>query len=212
MLSDKEQGESVVSYIDGKRIWEVKKIYDSIEFNNDSSSLGYGIDVYQESINKTFREYLVNFDYLTRTLNSYGFALLTADEAKKINLPNATGMFEELYNSMRKEIKYESKSSRRKNTQLSVGVALELADSPEQQKISFLNRYFVYRKINHVNSEQITDIIMDKSPMQLKLEDTETEEAEAVAKAVVKRKKKPRKLLRKFKLKLPPKANVDDET
>ena len=50
------------------KMWDIKKLYDNEEFLDDESSLGYKIDVYQESINKTFSEYLVNFDYLTQHL------------------------------------------------------------------------------------------------------------------------------------------------
>ena len=35
-------------------------------------SLGYAIGVYQESINKTFKEYLVNFNYFVRMMENYG--------------------------------------------------------------------------------------------------------------------------------------------
>ena len=52
------------------------------------ASLGYAIDVFQESIGKTFREYLVNFEYLDRVMTNYGFARLTADEAKDLGPPS----------------------------------------------------------------------------------------------------------------------------
>ena len=55
---------------DGKKMWEVTKRYDRKMFKSDSTSLGYAIDVYQESINKTFREFLVNFDYLDRMMDT----------------------------------------------------------------------------------------------------------------------------------------------
>ena len=60
-----------------------KIAYDNDEFQDNIDSLGYGINVFQESINKTFREYLVNYDYLTRLLENYGFILLT-DEASPV--------------------------------------------------------------------------------------------------------------------------------
>ena len=41
---------------DGNRtMWEVTKRYDNQDFRPDASSVGYPIDVYQMSINKTFR-------------------------------------------------------------------------------------------------------------------------------------------------------------
>jgi len=56
--------------------------------------LGYAIDIYQETINKTFREYLVNFNYLNRILENYGFVKLTSDELKELGLNNSVGSFE----------------------------------------------------------------------------------------------------------------------
>ena len=47
-------------------------------FNDDSSSLGYGIDVYQKSIGNSFLEYLVNGEYFIRVMEQYGFKLDSA--------------------------------------------------------------------------------------------------------------------------------------
>ena len=45
-----------------KKLWEIMKRYDNLSdgFKDDISCLGLQIDVYQESINKVFPEYLVN--------------------------------------------------------------------------------------------------------------------------------------------------------
>ena len=40
------------------KIYEVIKQYETSKFNDDENSVGLAIDVYQESINKTFREYV----------------------------------------------------------------------------------------------------------------------------------------------------------
>ena len=40
----------------GRKVWEVTKRYDRDEFPDDSSSVGYAIDVYQETINKVFTD------------------------------------------------------------------------------------------------------------------------------------------------------------
>ena len=211
-LADKEQGESLSTYIDEKKIWDLKKVYDSDEFNDDLSCLGYGIDVYQESINKTFREYLVNFDYLTQLLDNYGFELMTTTEAKEMKLPNATGMFEELYRTMKDEIKRETSSRRKNKTQLIVGSALDMTDSLGQQQISFLNRYFVYKKIRNVQSEQITSILMNKLPMETKAEELETHTAVDVATKDIKKIRRARKLSHKIKLKEVVTDAMPDET
>ena len=41
-------------------MWEITKKYTSTQFENNETSVGYAINVYQESINKVFPEYLVN--------------------------------------------------------------------------------------------------------------------------------------------------------
>ena len=57
------------------KLWSIQKEYDSDTFENNETSVGYAINVYQESINKAFREYLVNFTYLTHLMENYGFRL-----------------------------------------------------------------------------------------------------------------------------------------
>ena len=72
-LENKKIGEGIFVMHRKQKIWEIKKQYSQTTFENNASSLGYKIDVYQESINKVFSEYLVNYDYLTRLLENYGF-------------------------------------------------------------------------------------------------------------------------------------------
>jgi len=59
--------------IDDKRVWEVEKVYGEIELKEDASSLGLGINVYQRSFAKTFKEYLVHFGYLEQLMEKFGF-------------------------------------------------------------------------------------------------------------------------------------------
>ena len=67
-LSKKEIKEGISLFKNDNKIWEIIKQYSNTDFNNDESSVGYAIDVYQETIGKMFREYLVNFTYLTRLM------------------------------------------------------------------------------------------------------------------------------------------------
>ena len=55
--------------------------------------MGYAIDVYQDTINKTFREYLVNYKYLTLMMERYGFRLLNADELDSVGFSKSIGSF-----------------------------------------------------------------------------------------------------------------------
>jgi hypothetical protein len=146
-LDKYKKGESVQIVQDGVKVWEVTKQYDETYFNDDSSSIGYKIDVYQDSINKTFSEYLVNFDYMTRVLEMYGFIMLPRDEAIKLGLPSGSGSFEELFHNMNKETK--NKPSKLKD----YGTSHLMRDY--EKEISFLNRFFVYKKIRNVDTERV---------------------------------------------------------
>lgn len=148
MLKNKEMGESVEIYNGDNKVWEVRKEYDDTDFLDDVTSLGYQINVYQESINKMFPEYLVNFDYMERIMENYGFKLMTREEAKEHGLPNGTGMFNELFVLMEEEVK------RNRLKQNEYGDALSM--NSYEKKISFLNRYFIYKKIATVNAEKIS--------------------------------------------------------
>ena len=117
--------------------------------------MGYTIDVYQESINKNFEEYLVNFDYFITMMIKYGFALLSKDEATELGMPSSVGSFENLYNQMT----VENEGSRIKRS--FIGSALNLSD--EEKDISFLNNYFVFKKIRNVNIQNVFEIEMAKT-------------------------------------------------
>jgi hypothetical protein len=147
MLKKKAPGESVQIIDNGKKIWEIVKGYKSETFEDDSSSIGYRIDVYQESINQLLPEFLINFDYLNRIMELYGFKLIDRDEAQNLGLPEGTGLFSELFMSMIEEIK------RNKYKENDLGDSAKMTEF--EKKISFLNRYFVYKKIRHVNEEKI---------------------------------------------------------
>jgi hypothetical protein len=147
MLKKKPSGESVQIVEDCKKVWEVTKMYNSNIFDDDSSSLGYKINVYQESINQVISEYLINFDYLNRVLEDYGFKLIDRTEAQTLGLPEGSGLFSELFINMLEEIKINKFKAK------------DYKEAPNmtsfEKKISFLNRYFVYKKIRHVNTEKV---------------------------------------------------------
>jgi mRNA (guanine-N7-)-methyltransferase len=63
-LRMKSQGESDTIYHNDKKVWSLTKDYDAVSFEDNITSLGYKISVYQDSINQTISEYLVNFDSL----------------------------------------------------------------------------------------------------------------------------------------------------
>ena len=199
LLRDKKENESVSSYKDGKKIWEVVKKYDSDEFENDETSLGYGISVYQETINKYFMEYLVNFDYLTTMMDHYGFEVLSSDDASKMKLPSGIGSFEELYRELKKQVKREKRSKFKTASELEIGQSLNLDKSKAERNISFLNNYFVFKKVRNVNSNEIFKLFSNKTDVEIAYEKTLEKDIETAIeseekKEIVKTKKETEKL------------------
>ena len=172
LLKKKEIDESIELYEGSRKIWEIRKEYNDTTMDDDVTSLGYKINVFQESINKMFSEYLVNFDYLERIMENYGFKLLTRDEAKSIGLPEGSGLFSELYNLMQDEVK---RSPFKKEE---YGSALDM--NPNEKKISFLNRYFAFKKISHVNAEKVALELIDETVAERKV--TRANQGEAYVK------------------------------
>lgn len=188
-----QKRDELAIYENSKKVWSITKAYDSKIFEANESSLGYKIDVYQDSINQTLSEYLVNFDFLTSTMEKYGFALLTREEARQMKLPEGSGMFSELYNSMMFEIKNNPNKAK------------DYKDAPDmkdyEKDISFLNRYFVYKKISTRNAEKLTKSLMDQLPDVLDFEESQTVLArKAVKEAENMLKRKTKNLNEKLKL------------
>lgn len=198
MLKSKNQGESVIVTEDDKKLWQITKDYDRSTFTADSSSLGYAINVYQESINKTFKEYLVNYNYLDRLMENYGFTPLTREEAKSIGLPSNSGSFKELYSEMKREMERNS------NAKNEYGTALKMTTG--EKTVSFLNRYFIYKKRNAVDAKQVANNLMGQLSLENETEEKESINAtDAVKNTIQSIKKqepvkKPKKLKKKLKL------------
>jgi hypothetical protein len=177
MLSKKEEGESIVisqRKMQGKpRICEIQKMYREKGFPDDASSIGYPISVYQETINKPFREYLVNFKYFIELMEHYGFVLITRNEAKQMGLPNGSGLFSELFDQMEIEIEENprAKSFYKK--------AIYMTD--DEKSLSFMNRYFVFRKMRNVNAAKVSKLLL-QSYSELDDEDYDEEMKNAIAK------------------------------
>jgi hypothetical protein len=193
LLKKKEPGETVQIIEEGKKIWEVTKGYQSNNFEDNASSIGYRIDVFQESINQVISEYLVNFDYLLRVMEDYGFTLIDREEAKELGLPEGSGLFSELFLSMLEEIK------KNENKKKDYGKAPTM--NSFEKKISFLNRYFVFKKRRDVNTEKIQLDLGEYDEFAEQQDKKETKEAVEIAEKEVKQKKpRIRKLEKKIVL------------
>jgi hypothetical protein len=161
----------------GTRVWQVTKAYTATEFPDDETCVGYAIDVYQESINKTFREYLVNFNYLKRLMANFGFEVVQRDDAlKDLGLPDGTGMFEQLHAQMMARIKQTP------------SLASDFGDAPDmrdyERRISFYNRYFVFKKVRSIDNAELvvksllgTSTLFEKQMAALEQEQEQEQEA-----------------------------------
>jgi hypothetical protein len=180
-----------------RKIYEITKQYDQTGFPAEEMSLGYAIDVYQESINKVFREYLVNFEYFTRVMEDYGFILVSKDEAKTMNMPNGSALFSELFTHMENELKYRPKNKD------NYGTAQLM--SPEERRISFMNRYFMFRKVRNVDVKKMAEVIMKQSELLDRMGEENVAEMEKIAEEVIPAPESetaaPRKIKRKLTLK-----------
>lgn len=154
MLYNKKMEESITINKGDRKIYEITKMYDQTGFPDDELSVGYAINVYQESINKVFREYLVNFKYLEQLMEDYGFVLITQEEAQQMNMPDSTGMFSDLFALMENEAKMHPK--------LSSNYRQALLMSPEEQRISYMNRYFIFKKVRNVDARKMEEVIVRK--------------------------------------------------
>ena len=158
LLEDKAMGDSVSIIRNGVKMWEIKKQYSIDRFENNENSVGHKIEVFQESINQYIPEFLVNFDYLIQLMESFGFALPTREEANKMGLPNAMGNFNELFDEMKENLR------RRKIKAGDVGSAMDL--NADEKKVSFLNKYFVFKKVRDINARQMAMMISGESVQQ----------------------------------------------
>jgi hypothetical protein len=174
LLRKKLQGEMVEIYTDDKKVWSLVKDYDNKTMEDNDSCLGYQISVYQDSINQVLPEYLVNYDFLNLEMEKYGFVLVPRDEAKAMGLPESSGMFIELYNMMMNEIK------RNPNKAKDYGEASLM--KTYEKNISFLNRYFVFKKIRTINAEKLTAAILSQLPDEIEFERMESILAEEAVK------------------------------
>ena len=159
-LKDTLEGDSISflsedRYGNKKKICEITKKYSDTGFPDDETSIGYPVDVFQETINKTFREYLVNFQFLIRMMENYGFVLITTEEARQLGLPNNTGLFSELFAAMENELK---QNPRRKSDYKD---AMNM--STAEKSLSFINRYFVFKKTTSVKAAEIEKQFLKKS-------------------------------------------------
>ena len=147
-LSNKKMGESIFEMNDNNegKMWDIRKDYNHEDFEDEPTCLGYKISVYMDTIGKRFPEYLVNFDYLNRLMENYGFVVAPTKDVRKMGFNKSIGSFKELFDDMEEDI--ESKKIKKAD----IGDALLI--SSKEKRLSFLNNYFIYKKVHSVNAAQ----------------------------------------------------------
>ena len=141
----------------GERMFQLTKRYSESDFPEDEMGLGYGVDVFQESINKTFREYLVHPEFLRKVMFDYGFSLLRREEAQSIGFSSGSGLFSDLFGRLKEELGDVGVGrfggGGRGGDASGYGNAVHM--SVEEKAISFLNRYYIFRKRHAVVPEEV---------------------------------------------------------
>ena len=174
LLKSSKKDDGVTIMKGGRKIYEVIKKYDETGFPDDDMSLGYPIHVFQESINQYIQEYLVNFPYFIRIMEDFGFVLATKDEARHMGLPNGSAMFSELFTIMEDEIKRDS------NKQANYRSAVFM--SPEEKRISFMNRYFVFKKVRSVDAKKMMEMLLKEEEFKDRNSEETLKEVEEMVK------------------------------
>jgi len=209
-----EKGECFKVCKNNTDILKINKQYAQTGFSANENSLGYAIDVFQESINKTIREYLVNYKYLTRMLENYGFVELTTEEAHALGLPNSSGLFGELFQQMESEV--------RQNPQKKYDYKSASDMTSDEKTISFMNRYFVFKKVRNVDAESMAKTLsksthFDEDANIVENEPVETEKTIVVKHKVSRKLKVPKIVIDKYEpvreeIHSPPKAFIKQDS
>jgi hypothetical protein len=122
-----------------------------------------------------------------------GFVLLTETEYKQLNMPNSYGSFEQLYNFMTTELK--------KNNQLLKKIGMANALSDEEKQISFLNNYFIFKKIRNVSDAQNENIELEEQEIaENTIDEFQELDKELETKQAIKLSEKSKKLAEKYLL------------
>jgi hypothetical protein len=120
---------------------------------DDQTSLGMKIDADVESINNTSHEFLVNFDYLVKLMDEYGFELVDSR------------LFHEVPNSMLEEFYVDDKP-----------LGQKLKAKTKALEYSILHRWFIFVKRNPTDKEE--DEENEKEEKEDEKDDKENEKKE----------------------------------
>ena len=155
----KSGGYFIGTCYDGKKILELMKDYQSIEYKDDLNNLVYKItkkyetedidtnmfgnkiDVYMDSIGDEYTEYLVNFDNFTDIMKQNGF------ELQKPKMVEEYDIFDGPINGFGTIIEKLSGLKSNKNFMKFYKDSLKILKDDKLRLLSELNNYFIFKKI-----------------------------------------------------------------
>ena len=91
-------------------------------------------------------------------MEDYGFIPITQDEAKRMGFKSSTGMFEELFDILKNEVKRARNSP---ELLKQYGMAMNMTDA--EKRISFLNRWMIFKKVRDVDAASVARNLMGMS-------------------------------------------------
>ena len=158
-LSLKKNNNTIQGFKNGEWIWKIDKKFTKESFKDDTSSLGMSIDVTMISIGKIIPEFLVNFNYFIERLKILGIELLSPEECDDLDLPSvegvkkSTGLFESIFNMDNDELK-DIDPKMLNNIKSNLDSHDDSQKNNPMKEISFLNRFFIFRKRNNVQKDK----------------------------------------------------------
>jgi SAM-dependent methyltransferase len=132
------EGKTELVARDATTMCSIVKLYEQTVFRDDETSLGYAVDVQQDSIGSVQREYLVSFQYLETRLAERGFETISVAEAADKGLSGSVTPFSELFAQVQIEVSDDP--------QLRTNIGQSLSMTEAQKTISFLNSVFIFRR------------------------------------------------------------------
>jgi hypothetical protein len=120
----------------------IQKLYDNSDAKEKSYYVPLTIGVKQQSLNKDkfLKEYLVFAEYFIPLMANHGFELATNFH----DFPNGTGLFKSVQSKFK-----------------------DMSAEPNQQAISYLNRYYIFQKQKHVGFRALK--VYDSDYLKIKI-------------------------------------------
>ena len=119
----------------------------------------------------------MNYNYVVRVMEDYGFVPIDKDEARRMGFRGSTGMFEELFDMMKNEVRRAREDPEMKNE---YGMAMDM--SAGEKRISFLNRWMIFKKVRDVDAASVARNLMGMSlAEETSIVEQEAKTSEAVA-------------------------------